>query len=438
MTLNTIEVPRSIEAERGVLGAALLDPVRVVDMAIGQRLSPDRFYHNEHATIWEAILDMHEAGIPIDLLMLGERLKECGRPDLAASTRPLVDAVGHSAHAQHYIGVVNEKWRLREVLDVAHVLIEKCSNPDFRSDIVLAEGSEAMMQLEVGGDDDKKPWSEVVAQQGQSIIDYLASPDMGPRGLATGILALDGILGGLKPTDLVVLAARPSMGKTALALNIAEHVAGAGGAVGVFSMEMSVEQLVDRMICGRAGVSILGRTGHLSREDHSRISTASSELQALDVRVDDTARLDALDLRARARRMHRRTPLNLVIIDYLQLMTCRSSGRENRNLEVAAISGHLKALAKELCLPVLCLSQLNRAPDSRNGNARLSDLRDSGSIEQDADVVMLLRRPSRYKDDPEADDELLAYVQVEKHRNGPTGEAKMQFDAWRTKFSDYP
>ena len=264
----------------------------------------------------------------------------------------------------------------------------------------------------------------------------------GITGLPTGYPDLDRILMGLQPSDMVVLAARPSMGKTSLALNIAENIAlGVGDSeprpVAVFSLEMSKEQLVRRMICSHARVpSHKLQGGYISKEFHGQLISAASALMKAPIFLDDTAGLEALELRSRARRIKRKHDIQLIVVDYLQMLSYPQFAREGRQRETAAISGALKAMAKELQIPVLVLSQLSRAPEQRSddGKPRLSDLRDSGAIEQDADVVLMLRRPCVYAEEGEVIDDRLAEVEVAKHRNGPTGKVEFNFEREYTRF----
>jgi len=251
---------------------------------------------------------------------------------------------------------------------------------------------------------------------------------------------------GLRPTDMIVLAARPSMGKTSLAMNIVENIALGNNSdrqsrsVGVFSLEMSAESLVMRMLCSMAGVSghkLAG--GYVSADAHRKLTEAASVLRKATIMLDDTGGLDVMELRARARRMKKKHDIELIVIDYLQMLHARDYARQGKQIETAEISGNLKAMAKELKVPVLVLSQLSRAPEQRGekgGKPKLSDLRDSGAIEQDADVVCMLRRPCKYPEDPESGDITLAVVDVVKQRNGPTGEVKLNFDADYTRFRD--
>ena len=263
-------------------------------------------------------------------------------------------------------------------------------------------------------------------------------------GISTGFVDIDAKLLGMQKSDLLILAARPSMGKTSLALNIAENVATGARRqtplpVAVFSLEMSAEALVRRMICCRARVSAKDlSTGRLGAGDHAQLVQAADELSRAPIYVDDTAGLEVEELRSRARRLKRKYGIQFIVVDYLQLLNCSARARDGRQQETAAISQNLKAMAKELQVPVLVLSQFSRAPENRGKEAipKLSDLRDSGAIEQDADIVFLLRRPSYYKEGKDSDDLTLAIVDVAKHRNGPTGEVRLNFFADYTRFDN--
>ena len=276
-----------------------------------------------------------------------------------------------------------------------------------------------------------------------------------PSGLPTGLLNIDKALDGLENSTLTVLGARPAMGKTSLAMNIAECVALGTDITGrplntvharphpvaFFSIEMTQEALTRRMLCGLAGVPAfkLNLETVDSQKATQRLTHAASQLKSAPIYVDDTGALDVMEIRARSRRMKKKYGIELIIVDYLQLANCRDMAHQGRQLEVAAITAHLKAMAKELKIPVLVLSQLSRAPELRGdriGKPRLSDLRDSGAIEEDADVVLLLRRPSRNPGDPEFEDKTLAIVDIAKHRNGPTGEVRLTFDEQLTRFGD--
>jgi len=440
--------PHSEGAERGLLGSVLLDCERVLDLATTRNISGDSFYFRANALVYETMFDLNSRGIPVDLLTVSDRLRTTQQlEDIGGPfyLQGLVDSTPTAVHAEHYIEMVHDNFLLREIINRAREAGDKCYDPDLDADTVLSQTEESFFGLNESKPGTIGVWSELIKHQVEEINSVFENK-RGVTGIGTGYRDLDKILTGMHKTDMLVLAARPSMGKTSLALNIAEHVAigttdpeGKQRPVAVFSLEMSKEQLVRRMLCSNANVPfhILSGQSFFPAEIHGRLLDAAGAIQNLPIYIDDTAGLDVLDLRARARRMQRRYNIEFIVVDYLQLMHC-SRVRENRQQEVSAISGHVKAMAKELNVPVLVLSQLSRSPEQRDksGTPKLSDLRDSGAIEQDADVVILLRRPSRYPGDPEYDDKRLSIVDVAKHRNGPVGEVRLDFEDSYTRFSD--
>jgi len=440
--------PNSEYAERALIGAALLDAERVIDLAIERQIVPSAFYYRAHETIWEVIFTMHSAMLRIDLITFTDRLRLLELLDQVGGfeyIERLVEETITAAHAESYIDIVHQNHLLREIIHQSRVAIDRCYDPDKDADIVLGETEQAFFNItdlnKLGGAN----WSDMVNETVMEIF-AVADRKKANRGVPTGFKDLDQMLLGLQPSDMVVLAARPSQGKTSLALNIAENAAlgvdrkdGKRTAVAVFSLEMAASQLVKRMICGNAGVSFHSLNKFLSNEHRDRITDAATRMRDLPIYIDDTAGLDVLDLRARARRMKKKYDIGLIIIDYLQLMNCAQFSRDGRQRETTAISSNVKGMAKELDIPVLVLSQLSRANetrDAKSGKPKLSDLRDSGSIEQDADVVLLLRRPSRYPEDPESGDRTLAIVDIAKHRNGGVGPIRMNFIEDRTRFQD--
>lgn len=436
--------PYSEEAERGVLGSALLDAARVVDFAVERGISPESFYVPAHQMLFEVLRAMTHDGSPIDLLTVGERLKKLGRLDEVGGTtflERLVDSTPTSAHAEYYIDIVRQKHLLRMVIDKSRQAIDDCYSSEGDADSVLNVTEQNFFDIKQLQRISMMPWSDLI-KEAMTDIENIFLMKKGITGVATGYPDLDRILMGLQPSDMVVLAARPSMGKTSLALNIAENIAlgvadGEPRPVAVFSLEMSKEQLVRRMICSHARVpSHKLQGGYISKEFHGQLISAASALMKAPIFLDDTAGLEALELRSRARRIKRKHDIQLIVVDYLQMLSYPQFAREGRQRETAAISGALKAMAKELRIPVLVLSQLSRAPEQRSddGRPRLSDLRDSGAIEQDADVVLMLRRPSVYAEEGEVIDEKLAEVEVAKHRNGPTGKVDFNFEREYTRF----
>lgn len=437
--------PYSEDAERGVLGSSLLDAARVIDLAVSKGLKPESFYVPAHQALFDVLTGMMSDGRPVDLLTVGDRLRDLGRLDElggAPFLEKLVDGTPTAAHAEYYIEIVRQKHLLRSIIDRSREAMDNCFGSEEDADVILGKVEQSFFDIGQAQRSAVVPWQDLVKDAVEE-IETIVTLKKGVTGVATGFADLDRYLLGLQPGDMIVLAARPSMGKTSLALNIAENVALGQAAdqparsVAVFSLEMSKEQLVRRMICSRAGVSshkLAG--GYISREAHGSLIAAADALNKAAIYLDDTAGLEVLELRSRARRLKRKHDIQLIVVDYLQMMSFPQFGREGRQRETAAISGSLKAMAKELRVPVLVLSQLSRAPETRGelGIPRLSDLRDSGSIEQDADVVLLLRRPCKYPNDENHEDQRLAVVEIAKHRNGPTGVVKLDFEEDYTRF----
>ena len=436
-------LPHSEEAERGVLGAMLLDADRVIDLCLAKRMNREFLHVQAHQVLFEQMVSMHQELQQVDILTLSQRLRDrdllekIGGPSMLEQ---LVDATPTVAHAEFYINIVYQKYVMRALVRRATETIDSCFDPDNDAETVLGDAEQAFFEITDLQEGGAEEWSALV-KQSMSKIEQVFQTKRGLTGLPTGFQDIDQKLLGLKDGEMIILAARPSMGKTSLAMNIVEHVAtGCTGqldssdqgprSVGIFSLEMSAEQLVDRMICSRAKVSSHRlASGNMPLNCHQNLMHSADDLMKATIVLDDTPGLSVLELRSRARRMKRRHAVDLIVIDYLQLLNFPQFAREGRQRETAAISGALKTMAKELRVPVIVLSQLSRAPETRDRLAvpKLSDLRDSGSIEQDADVVLLLRRPSRYPDDPEAEDTTLAVIEVAKHRNGPLGSVPLFF-----------
>ncbi len=439
--------PHSEEAERGVLGAVLLDAERVMDLCIEKQLVPESFYVPIHRAIYEAMLAMSREGRPIDLLTVSEQLKGGGLLDRVGgpmALNRLVDATPTAAHAEYYIDIVRDRHMLRQVIGAAREIEKNCYQPDAAGSLALSDAEQAFFDITAHQHGQMRPWDDLIHE----IVRMLDSEHRGILGLATGYKDIDRCIGGLKPANMVILAARPSMGKTSLAMNIAENVVlgiggdagGRGKPVGIFSLEMSCVDLVKRMICSRAEVSMQRlNEGYLSRTNHNRLIHAADALVTAPIFLDDTAGLEIAELRARARRMKVKHDIQLIVVDYLQLLRAPEYSRQSRQVEIAMVSAGIKAMAKELNLPVLVLSQLSRAAEQRDKTEKpkLSDLRDSGSIEQDADIVMFLQRPSRIPGHPDRENETLALVDVAKNRNGPTSDdIRLEFMSEYTRFRD--
>jgi replicative DNA helicase len=438
-------LPASVDAERSILGAILLDNFAYNQAA--EALRPDDFSLDSHRRIYSRMVELSETSRPIDLITLTEELgrhKEVEAVGGVAYITSLTDGVPRRPNIEHYVRIVKDKAMLRGLIHAANGAIARALEQSETADEVLDAAETSIFRLS----DDRlgrgfMGVNEIVHESfGPKGIDALYERGQRITGLATHYEDLDGITSGLQASDLVILAARPGMGKTAFALNIAENAAVEDGkVVGVFSLEMSREALLLRLLCSQARVdSHKLRQGFLGREDCEKITAASATLGGSQLYIDDTPALSLHEMRAKARRLQQsQQHLDLIVVDYLQLMAAAPVGGgrryENRTQEVSAISRGLKALAKELRVPVLALSQLSRAPESRGGDHRpqLSDLRESGSIEQDADVVMFIFREEVYnRDNPDL--EGLAELIIAKQRNGPTGKIDLAFLKRFTRF----
>ena len=461
--------PNNVEAERAVLGSILLDTTgrdeRVMDVCQSAGVSPDTFFDPRNRAIYAEMLHMARLSKPLDALTLTEELTTGGRLEAvggAAYIQSLIDQTPTTAHAEYYIDLIVGKQLRRTMIDRATKTIEKCYDegeyPDPQA--VLGDAEKSFLEIGVRGDA-TMPWADAIDMSYRHIDAMFDSNGKTLEGLSTGLTHLDEKLQGLKNSEMIVIAARPSVGKTSLAMNIAESCAlgrdmnnvpvrtddGKRHPVMIFSLEMPIEALTKRMIAGRAHVDTWRLNRGLCAKKEKKdlianLSIAADELKGAPIFVDDTAGLDIMDLRARARRAKKQHGIELIVIDYLQLCTCREASRMNsRQIEVSMISQQIKAMAKELRIPVIVLSQLSRANEQRKDKEekpKLSDLRDSGAIEQDADVVFLLRRPSRTATSKDANDETLAIIDVAKNRNGEIGEVKVNFLREFTRFSDRP
>lgn len=441
--------PHSEEAERGVLGSVLLDAARVMDLCITSQLVGESFYVPAHRVVFETLLDMFQQQMAIDVLTATERLQSAGRLDAvggATALDRLIDSTPTAAHADFYIDIVRQKHLLRCIINCARETEQECYEAEDSADLVLSRTEQSFLQITERQHGSSTPWPEAIKNTMEH-IEKMLQLHRGLTGISTGFLNLDAKTLGFRASEMIVIAARPSMGKTSLAMNIAEHVALGKGdpdhqprPVGIFSLEMSYEALIMRMLCSHASVQSfeLAKGMIAAGPAHAKLTAAASNLMKAPIFLDDTGGLDIMELRARARRMRKRHGVEMIVVDYLQLLTSREFARQGRQIETAHVSNNLKAMAKELKVPVVVLSQLSRAPDQRDksGKPKLSDLRDSGAIEQDADVVCMLRRPCKYEDDPDAGDRMLAVVDVAKHRNGPTGEVFLNFEEEYTRFRD--
>lgn len=428
--------PHNREAEESVLGAIMLS----ADAAnlVMDKLEPDDFYVPAHQAIFEAIVDLYNANQPIDALTVSDALHRKGELDRvggAGYLSDVMDAVPTASNIEYYAGIVEEHGLRRRLIQAGGVLGDLAVMTDEEISVVLDQAEQAVLHIaerRVG--EGLVPMSPLL-HGALETIEEMEARGSELTGLATGFRDLDKKLGGLQPANLVVVASRPSMGKSTLVSNIATNVAIGGGTVAIFSLEMSREEIVQRLLCSTGRVdSMKMRTGQLGPQLWQKVVHAASKMYQIPVYIDDSPQLTVTDIRAKSRRLRRAHGLSLIIIDYLQLM--QGSARENRQQEIAEISRSLKNLARELDVPILAVSQLNRSLESREDKRpRLGDLRESGAIEQDADIVMFIYRHEYYH--PEAQDTKgLAEVIVAKHRSGSTGMVQMTFLPEFTLFSD--
>ena len=439
-TYDTIStLPANVEAERSILGAIMLDNLAFNQAA--EHLKPDDFSLDSHRRIYSRMVDLAESSRPIDIITLVEELdrnKELQAVGDAGYVSSLLDGVPDRPSIEHYVKIVRDKALLRGLIHAANTAIARAAEQSDLAEDILNDTEAAIFGLS-----EKRIGrgflgiTEIVRDSFGS-IDALLQRGQRITGLATHYTDLDEMTSGLQKSDLVILAARPSMGKTAFVMNIAENAAIEDKkVVGIFSLEMSREALLLRLLCSRARVdSHKMRTGSLWRDDMTKVSHAMEELASSPIFIDDTPGVSLSEMRAKARRLKQsQGALDLIIVDYLQLMSGGAKRFENRTQEVSSISRGLKALAKEMQVPVIALSQLSRAPESRGGDHRpqLADLRESGSIEQDADLVMFIFREEVYKqDDPDLQGR--AEIIIAKQRNGPIGRVKMAFIKNSTRF----
>jgi replicative DNA helicase len=435
-------LPHNLEAEKSVLGAILINNDAFNHAA--ELIDSRDFFRDAHRRIFDKMVALSERGDAIDLVTLKEELQraseleQVGGPAYIAS---LADGVPRTANVEHYARIIKEKATLRNLIHSANRILSTAYEAEQDADLILDSAEKAI--FEIAEDRIREgfvPLRDLV-QSSFATIEKLQQHKGMVTGVPTGFVDLDEMTSGLQPSDLVLVAARPSMGKTSFVLNVAQHVGiHTDMTVGFFSLEMSKEQLFMRMLTSEARIdSHRFRSGYLSEKDYGRLSHALGTLAEARVFIDDTASIGVLEMRAKARRLQAEHGLNLLIIDYIQLMQGR--GRfESRQQELASISRSLKGLAKELNVPIVALSQLSRAPETRSDHRpQLSDLRESGALEQDADVVMFIFREDQYRTSegqPNQDAAGIAEIIVGKQRNGPTGVAKLAFIKEHTRFEN--
>ncbi|MFA6533669.1 MAG: replicative DNA helicase [Patescibacteria group bacterium] len=437
--------PQNLEAEQSLLGSLLIDKDAIIK--ISDIVTADDFYKDSHRIIFDAMLYLFEKREPIDLLSLGNRLEETkeiekigGRTYLAS----LANAVPTASHVVNYAKIVGKKATLRRLINAASEITALGFNEEEEVTNVLDRSEQKLFAVSQKSlKQNFTPIRGILADAFER-IDELHREKGKLRGVPTGLTALDNLLAGFQKSDLIILAARPSVGKTALAMDFARHVAVESKIpVGIFSLEMSKEQLVDRLLCAQAGVDMWKmRTGRLSDRnednDFSKIGHAMGILSEAPIYIDDTAMTNIMEIRTKCRRLQMEHGLGMIVLDYLQLME-GSVGSESRVLEVAEITRALKGIARELNIPVLALSQLNRSVETRSpAIPKLADLRESGSIEQDADVVMFIYRKSmdHTRFNVPEEEKNIAEIHIAKHRNGPIGVVRAYFDQERVSFKN--
>jgi replicative DNA helicase len=431
-------LPQNLDAERSILGAILLDN-HALNAAI-ENIKPEDFFLEQHRRVFNQMIALGEAQQAIDLVTLTESLHRTGELESSGGApylASLADGMPRVSNVEHYARIVREKALLRNLIHATHNIQQRALEGEDGADAIL-DGAESSI-FAIAEDRIKAgliPVKDIVRDNFER-LEKIFREGKSITGVSTGYTELDKLLSGFQNSELLILAARPSQGKTALALNLAENISIRGGMpVAVFSLEMSKESLLQRLVASVAQIDAHKfRTGHLSREDWRRMTEALGQISSAPLWIDDAGSTSVLEIGAKARRLKREKGLSLLIVDYLQLITGR--GRfNNRQEEVSSISRGLKGLAKELQIPVLVLSQLTRAPEREERGPQLSDLRESGAIEQDADVVMFIYRPHWAKLDSSPEERDQAEIQVAKQRNGPTDKVRFVFRSRLTRFEE--
>ncbi len=429
--------PQSLDSEKAVLGSIMLKPGSLIDIA--DRLSPDAFYSDKHKKIYDIMLALSAKNDPIDIISISNKLKEKKMLDAVGGSQylsELANSVPSSTNVGYYSEIVEQKYILRKLIESADSLADMGYNGESKAiEDILDEAEKKIFALAEGPKRAKYLSLKDTLGEAWSRLEKLHEQKDGLRGVPTGYKALDDMLSGFQKSDLIILAARPSMGKTTLALDMARMTAVKHNVgVGIFSLEMSSQQLVDRMLAAESRVNAWQlRTGklHPGGREFQHLATALDTLSKAPIFIDDQPSSSIVHIRSVARRLKNEHNIGLLIIDYLQLMSTTKNYDSMVN-QVTEISRSLKALAREIDVPVIALSQLSRAVEARGGEPRLSDLRDSGSIEQDADIVMFIHREDKY--DKNSDKPNIAKIMIEKHRNGPTGHVELYFDDKTTSF----
>ena len=440
-------LPHSVEAEQGVLGSMLIAPRDAISEVV-EKINENYFYIPAHQTTYSALVDLWNNNQGIDLITFTQTLRDRNLLETiggASFVTNLFTFVPTAANVGYYLDIVREKYILREIIAACTEGARRSYEEQDEVDNLLDEVEQRIYAV---GEDRFKGQSPTMKDQVMEAIEAIEKlwEQKGSlTGLASGFVEFDRMTSGLHPAEMIVIAARPSMGKTAFVMNIVEHVAvHEKKPVAVFSLEMGSQQLVQRMLCSGARVNLRkARDGFLAESDFDKLTTAAAKLAEAPIYIDDTPGLTILELRAKARRLKAKHDLSLIVVDYLQLLRSTSRrGQDNRQIEISEISAGIKGLAKELSVPIIVAAQLNRNPENRTGDSkgrpRLSDLRESGSIEQDADLVGLLVRQEYYADTEEEKDETegKADLIIAKQRNGPTGDVPLTFIKEFTRFED--
>jgi replicative DNA helicase len=430
-------VPNNVEAEEAVLGSLLIDPEAL--FRVSPFLKPDDFYIRKNSWIYEAILMLHERREPVDFVTLCDELERQGRLEEiggAAYVTHLINAVPSAIHIEAYGHIVEQDAIRRRLINAASRIAQLAYQEDQDIDQTVDRAEQALFSVsERRITRDLAPVQEIIRRY-YDRIEYLYDHQDEPLGVPTGFVDLDRLLGGLQRSDLILIAARPSVGKTSLGISIARHAADLGQHVAIFSLEMSSEQVVQRMVSAETGIDAQRlRLGELREREWPLFVQATGRLSDLPLYIDDTPSISVLQMRTKARRLHAEHGIDLILVDYLQLMTAGDMRSESRVQEVSYISRSLKGLARELEVPLVAISQLSRAVEQRSEKRPiLADLRASGSLEQDADVVMFIYRDEMYN--PDTDQPNIAEVIVSKHRNGPTGAIQLFFRDRLAQFLD--
>ncbi|MCF7795973.1 replicative DNA helicase [Patescibacteria group bacterium] len=441
--------PQNLEAEVNILGCLMIDKDAISKIA--DTLTPDDFYSDANSTIYESMLSLYEKRVPIDIVSLANILGEQGKLELIGGRTFLIEITQQvltSAHLLSYTDIIIKKATLRRMLNVSSKIAELSFEEEKDIQEIIDEAESSLFNVSRQATGNEFTAISSVLDGAFARIDDLSQNKGKLRGVPTGFTDLDNLLSGLQNSDLVILAARPSVGKTAFALNIAKQAAlNAKKPVALFSLEMAKEQLVDRLICSESGIDLWKmRTGNLSDDnennDYAKIGGAIGKLSESPLYIDDSGMLNVMQIRTKCRRLKMEKGLGLIVIDYLQLVSGLGTRKNDaRYQEVSDISRSLKALAKELDVPILALSQLSRAVEmSKPSIPKLAHLRESGSIEQDADVVMFIYRKAADKnyrpEELSAEDKNVAEIHVSKHRNGPCGIVNLYFDQHTTTFKN--